>query len=213
VVPGLRCKENPPRERRLEPGEEARLLRGAEVYEQHPRCETRIKAAIQFAIATAMRQGEIGRVEWSHIQFQKAVVVVKRTKNGDTRSVPLRPSTVRMLQSLPRDREDGFVFGPAEALAHVFALVRERVGIEDLRFHDLRHEGTSRLFEETDFSPMEIASITGHKTFSMLQRYTHLRADRLAVKLALVERKIQLGPGAAMQGQQGTEDPPQTFTG
>jgi integrase len=59
----------------------------------------------------------------------------------------------------------------------------DRAAIADLRFHDLRHEATSRFFENTDLDAIEIASITGHKSMQMLKRYTHLRADRLARRL------------------------------
>ncbi|ALL71679.1 Shufflon-specific DNA recombinase (plasmid) [Paraburkholderia caribensis MBA4] len=52
----------------------------------------------------------------------------------------------------------------------------------DLRFHALRHEATSRLFEK-GFNTMEVSSITGHKTMQMLKRYTHLRAEELALRL------------------------------
>jgi integrase len=58
-----------------------------------------------------------------------------------------------------------------------------------LRFHDLRHEATSRLFENTDLDLMEIRAITGHKTLQMLVRYTHLRTARLADRLAGNGRK------------------------
>jgi integrase len=57
-----------------------------------------------------------------------------------------------------------------------------RAGIEDLRFHDLRHEATTRLFEK-GLNVMEVASITGHKDLRMLRRYTHLTAEDLARKL------------------------------
>tara|TARA_Y100001934_G_scaffold206423_1_gene244092 strand:+ start:34 stop:306 length:273 start_codon:yes stop_codon:yes gene_type:complete len=57
-----------------------------------------------------------------------------------------------------------------------------RAGISDLRFHDLRHEATSRFFEK-GLNLMEVAAITGHKDLRMLQRYTHLRAEDLALKL------------------------------
>ncbi|MGB5614379.1 MAG: tyrosine-type recombinase/integrase [Sedimenticolaceae bacterium] len=57
-----------------------------------------------------------------------------------------------------------------------------RAGIEDLRFHDLRHEATTRLFEK-GLNIMEVASITGHKDLHMLRRYTHLKAEDLARKL------------------------------
>ncbi|MGB5198580.1 MAG: tyrosine-type recombinase/integrase, partial [Sedimenticolaceae bacterium] len=57
-----------------------------------------------------------------------------------------------------------------------------RAGIEDLRFHDLRHGATTRLFEKGP-NIMEVASITGHKGLRMLRRYTHLKAEDLARKL------------------------------
>jgi integrase len=57
-----------------------------------------------------------------------------------------------------------------------------RAAIEDLRFHDLRHEATTRLFEK-GLNIMEVASITGHKDLRMLRRYTHLKAEDLARKL------------------------------
>ena len=59
-----------------------------------------------------------------------------------------------------------------------FTRLKEQCGIEDLRFHDLRHEATSRLFEK-GLNTMEVASITGHEDLKMLKRYTHLRAEDL----------------------------------
>ena len=63
-----------------------------------------------------------------------------------------------------------------------------RAGIDDLRFHDLRHEAISRLFETTDLTDMEIMSISGHKSVQMLRNYTHLRSGRLASRLDGVRR-------------------------
>ena len=57
-----------------------------------------------------------------------------------------------------------------------------RAGLINLRFHDLRHEATSRLFEK-GLNVLEVATITGHKNLKHLQRYTHLRAEDLAKKL------------------------------
>jgi integrase len=60
--------------------------------------------------------------------------------------------------------------------------LRERAGINDLRFHDLRHEAVTRLFER-GLSIAEVAAISGHKELRMLSRYTHLRAADVAVRL------------------------------
>ncbi|MHB1580757.1 MAG: site-specific integrase [Acidithiobacillus sp.] len=70
----------------------------------------------------------------------------------------------------------------ADSITQAFDRARKRAGIEDLRFHDLRHEATSRLFEK-GFNPMEVSAITGHKTLQMLKRYTHLRAEDLAKRM------------------------------
>ena len=55
--------------------------------------------------------------------------------------------------------------------------------LRDLRFHDLRHEAVTRLFEK-GLNPIEVGMVSGHKTLSMLQRYTHLRSEELVDKLA-----------------------------
>jgi integrase len=78
---------------------------------------------------------------------------------------------------------DGKVWGlRADSITQAFDRACKRAGIEDLRFHDLRHEATSRLFEK-GFNPMEVSTITGHKTLQMLKRYTHLRAEDLAKRM------------------------------
>ena len=61
-----------------------------------------------------------------------------------------------------------------EAIKRAFVRACDRAGLVDFHFHDLRHEATSRLFEK-GLNPMEVASITGHKTLQMLKRYTHLK--------------------------------------
>lgn len=69
-----------------------------------------------------------------------------------------------------------------EAIKRALVRSSDRAGLVDLHFYDLRHEATSRLFEK-GLNPMEVASITGHKTLQMLKRYTHLNARDLAAKL------------------------------
>jgi len=74
---------------------------------------------------------------------------------------------------------DGRVFGcTANAALMIWKRVLKRLAIDDLRWHDLRHEGVSRLFEK-GMSAIEASSISGHKSFVMLKRYTHLRAADL----------------------------------
>jgi site-specific recombinase XerD len=69
-----------------------------------------------------------------------------------------------------------------EAVKRSYMRAIRRAGIKDLRFHDLRHEATTRMFEK-GLNLMEVASITGHMDLRMLRRYTHLKAEDLARKL------------------------------
>jgi integrase len=70
----------------------------------------------------------------------------------------------------------------ANALRCVWKRALKDLGIKDLRWHDLRHEAASRLFEK-GLHPLEVASITGHKSLTMLRRYTHLQPEALVAKL------------------------------
>lgn len=155
---------------------------------------------VLLAAETAMRRGELGGVLWRDVDLKKQVLTLHDTKNGERRDVALSSAAVAVLKSLPR-RIDGRVFGlRPESISQAFERARDRARsahekecekagqksdrefLVGLRFHDLRHEAASRLFEK-GLNPMEVASITGHKTLQMLKRYTHLRAEDLAKKL------------------------------
>jgi integrase len=177
-----RPKSAPARDRRLN-GDEEKHLREAIEHARNPY----LLHVVELAIETTMRQSEIVYLEWKHIQLDKRVAHLPNTKNGDARDVPLSTKAVRTLKSLgpTPERRRGRVFPglTSEAIKQAFARSCERAEILDFRFHDLRHEGTSRLFEDKGLNIMEVASVTGHKTLQMLKRYTHLRAQNLAKKL------------------------------
>lgn len=143
-----------------------------------------LAAIITIAVETAMRRGEIAALEWEHVDFKRNVVHLPKTKTDTPRDVPLSSRAIRALKSL-RKKDVGRVFElQAESMSQAFdrACEPHRANISNIRFHDLRHEATSRLFER-GFTLMEVAAITGHKTLEMLKRYTHLRAEDLAKKL------------------------------
>jgi integrase len=172
---------NRPRDRRLqagEDGEEARLLKACR--------EARnpfLLPVVRLALETAMRQSELLRLRWEHIDLTRRIAHLPDTKNGDSRTVPLSTTAVNVLRSLPRSLH-GQVFPghTPEAIKRSYIRAVRRAGLEDLHFHDLRHEATTRLFEK-GLNIMEVASITGHKDLRMLRRYTHLKAEDLARKL------------------------------
>ena len=183
------------RERRLTGDEEPRLLDAARRGQGD-----HIHEIIVLALETAMRRGEIAAMRWEHVDRKARVLLIPETRTGAPRRVPLSSRALAVLDSLPR-RMDGRVWSVrAESMTRSFerAVSRARQDYEDecvkvlrkpdedllrdLRFHDLRHEATSRLFAK-GLNPMEVAAITGHKTLQMLKRYTHLRAEDLAGRL------------------------------
>lgn len=186
---GIHIPENPvrlvrrpqgakPRDRRLVGDEEHRLLTACEDA-RNPY----LLPIVRLAIETAMRQGEIVGLDWKHVDLKKQTAYLPETKNGESRGVPLSSLAAATLKALP-SAVNGQLFPgvTAEAVKRAFIRACQRAGIEDFHFHDLRHEATSRLFEK-GLNPLEVASITGHKTLQMLKRYTHLRAEDLVKKL------------------------------
>jgi integrase len=168
----------PGRNRRLAEGEEERLLDQASK-SRNPW----LRPMIMLAIETAMRQGELLSLTWSDVHFRSKTIHLDMTKNGSSRTVPLSGRAMEVLMALPQDIR-GRVFPTTQmAIIKSFTHACEAAGIDGLRFHDLRHEATSRFFERTDLWDMEIMSITGHKSPQMLARYAHLRGRNLVERL------------------------------
>ncbi len=159
-----------------------------------------IKPLVMLALETAMRRGELMGLEWRNVDLTRRFVHLPDTKNGTARDVPLSTRAVDILSALPRSI-DGRVFPiTANAIHGAWdrAVARARSEheeeckakgarplagfMDDLRFHDLRHEATSRLAEKLS-NILELSSVTGHKDLRMLKRYYHPRAEDLARKL------------------------------
>ena len=129
-----------------------------------------------------MRRGEIVKARWSDLDWDTSTLHIPVTKNGFSRTIPLTKQALETLKSQPHDDECIFpITGNAVRLS--WQRLKKRVGIEDLHFHDLRHEAISRFFE-MGLSVPEVALISGHRDYRMLFRYTHLRAEDVAKKLA-----------------------------
>tara|TARA_R110002033_G_scaffold47816_1_gene93433 strand:- start:1548 stop:2612 length:1065 start_codon:yes stop_codon:yes gene_type:complete len=138
---------------------------------------------LDFSILSCMRVGEVCRIRWDDVdEAQKAVTVRDRKdprkKAGNHMIVPLLGGAWEILQKQPRNDERVFPFNE-RSVAAGFQRVRNELGIEDLRYHDLRREGASRLFEK-GYSIDEVAQVTGHRNINTLwQVYTELFPKRL----------------------------------
>jgi len=130
-----------------------------------------------------MRQSELLSLTWDDIDLGKRIAHLHMTKNGECRDVPLSSRALEALDQLRELRvDDRVVPSTKSAVEQAWQHLRKRAGIDDLRFHDLRHEGVSRLLEK-GLNVIETATISGHKELRMLQRYSHLRAVDLVARL------------------------------
>lgn len=165
------------RARRLAGDEESRLI--AELPPVY-------SSILRFALATAMRRGELLSLLWTNVNLEARVVLLPITKNGEARLVPLSNEAIAVLKKQKSSTIQsiaGRVFEVSpKSLDGAWRRACGKAGISGLRFHDLRHEAISRLFEG-GLNMMEVSTISGHKTLQMLKRYTHLRAEELAKKL------------------------------
>lgn len=130
-----------------------------------------LKPLITLALETSMRLGELLQLTWHKIDMDKGLAELPRTKNGHGRIVPLTPKAIETLQQIEGEGAEVFPVKP-DTLKQSWRRLVKRAGITDLRFHDLRHEAISRLLEMGLTIP-EAASVSGHRTASMLARYAH----------------------------------------
>ena len=164
------------RDRRLREGEFEKLQEAAKLSQN-----IYLWPMVKFAIYTAMRRSEILSLRWENVSMLERVAHLVDTKNGTARRVPLSSEAICVLKGL--HQETDYVFKTTDtAIRLAWPRLVKRAGIQDLRFHDLRHESVSRFFEQ-GLTISEVASISGHKDFKMLAKYTHIKLRHLLGKL------------------------------
>ncbi|WP_407193819.1 site-specific integrase [Bradyrhizobium sp. STM 3566] len=164
------------RTRRLRPGELNTLLKATRSCRRPV-----IVQIIQFALATGMRRGEIANMQWKDLDLKRRLLTIPVTKNGHARTIPLSNDAIKKLPR--RCSIDGRVFSMTGNAIHLaWDRITERAGLDDLRFHDLRHEAISRFFELGLTIP-EVATISGHRDATMLLRYAHATSTAVFRKL------------------------------
>lgn len=158
-----------------------------------------LRCLLVLAVESAMRMREMYTLTFAQVNLPKRTVFLEKTKNGDKRQVPLSSVALAKLKDYLRGKK----LGPedpifpwwqpgasarelakiSDELSKLWADIFEQAGAAGLRFHDLRHEAVSRLFERTTLSESQIMKITGHKSHRMMMRYANLRGSDLAKAL------------------------------
>lgn len=148
-----------------------------------------------FALSTAMRQDEVCSILLEDVNAEKRTVIIRnrkdpRRKEGNHQTVPLLPAAWAIAEPILAVRKVGRIFPyQASSVSTAFTRACTKIGIIDLRFHDLRHKATSDLFR-SGLSIPQVALLTGHKTWTQLKRYTHTKPEDVhAALLALIGNK------------------------
>ena len=172
-------KPGQPRQRRLRPGEEEALL--AACAASSP---TYLHSLVVLAIETGMRFGELVSITWDNVDLKAQTIHLPDSKNSHPRTLPLSTRALEAINRMISPHESKVFAQHPGTIRAAFGVALKRSGAgSDLRFHDLRHEAVTRLFEK-GLNPIEVGMISGHRSMSMLQRYTHMQPEGLLARLA-----------------------------
>jgi integrase len=131
---------------------------------------------VVFAIFSTRRQEEITLLRWDDLEDDRILVRDMKhpgDKKGNNVHCELPPEAVAIIKSMPHNEERIFPYS-TDAISASFTRACKILAIDDLRFHDLRHEGISFLFETGRTIP-QVAAVSGHRSWTSLKRYTHIR--------------------------------------
>jgi integrase len=165
---------------------------------------TAIYPVVVLALATGMRQGEVLNLRWGDVDIARGRIILHETKNGERRSVPLVGFARQVVQKLSKVRRiDTDLLFPAtrptrinDKVTYAPIFIRKAwqevvtdAGLENFRFHDLRHSAASYL-AMNGASLAEIAEVLGHKTLQMVKRYAHLSEAHTSKVVAAMNERI-----------------------
>jgi integrase len=167
------------RARRPPSGELARLR---EYFARRDHSTIRMLPVLEFAVCAARRQAEICRLEWHDNDAATRTGMARDAKHptdkdGDHRRFKYTPEAWAIIQAQPQTGEYIFPYDP-KSVGTAFTRACHVLGIKALRFRDLRHEATSRLFER-GYQIHEVAQFTLHESWNELKRYTNLRPENM----------------------------------
>ena len=167
------------------------------------RAQIPMEAVMDFAIASARREAEICRLEWRDNDKATRTGMVRDAKHptgkdGNHRRFKYTPEAWALVSAQPRTSEYIFPYDP-KSVGGAFTRACHLLGIHDLRFHDLRHEATSRLFER-GYQIHEVAQFTLHESWNELKRYTNLKPENLRDIAPATARRARAQPRKSSRG-------------
>ena len=184
-------KENNQRDKWLTVDEERRLLESAPEW---------LSEIIIFALNTGLRQDELLSLEWCRVNHLRKTILIQKTKNGNPKTIPLNKTALNILEgrSVVKSVKNDLVFFNSNGkkvinfnLIRAFRRIVKKAGIEDFRFHDLRHTFATRL-AQAGVDLYKISKLLGHKDIKMTQRYSHHCPDSLRDGVEILDTDYNL---------------------
>lgn len=178
-----------------------RLMEHFERIRNHRPSSLPMQKIVAFALFSTRRQEEITLLRWKDMDADRILVRDMKhpgDKKGNNVYCELPPEALAIIQSMPRTEAEIFPYS-TDAISAAFTRACQFLGIEDLRFHDLRHEGISRLFEMGRTIP-QAAAVSGHRSWTSLKRYTHIRQtgdkykDWKWLSIAMTKKNAEIQP-------------------
>jgi len=193
-----RYEENPAKKVKLLKGEvkRVRFLMPDDVQKLLSNCADHLKPIVTVAVHTGMRKGELLSLNWDQVNFEQGIISLLDTKNHKRRDISMNETVKATLTGMERkgsyvfSAEDGGSFGDVR---RSFETALRRSGIQDFRFHDLRHTFASNLVMES-VDIMTVKELMGHKDLTMTLRYTHLAPNHKTKAVNILDRVLSLNP-------------------
>jgi len=150
-----------------------------------------LRPIVEISIHSGMRQGELLGLRWKDVDFKGRIITLEKTKNGERRAVPMNDTVHRTLKTLPVHLHEELVFPgvSGDMLSHAFKRACKRAGIEDFRYHDLRHTFASHL-TMGGTSLRAVQTLLGHKDLRMTMRYSHLSPEHLREAVTTLDKTL-----------------------
>ena len=169
------------------PQPRVRYLTREEFERLYQACSDRLKPIVLIAVNTGMRQDNVLSLTWQQVDLNRGIIMLEHTKNGERLGLPMNEPVKRLLTELSKVRHisSAYVFHTStgsklsrRAIGISFHRICEKAGIQDFRFHDLRHTFASWLVQG-GIDLYRVQRLLGHKTGEMTRRYAHLAPDNL----------------------------------
>lgn len=158
-------------------------------------CDGHTKPIVVVAVNTGMRRGEILNLQWKDIDFNEGIIFIEIAKNNERREIPMNSMIYDLLREQQTESKSKYVFCnkngvPFGNVRKSYATALKKSGIQNFRFHDLRHTFASHLIM-SGVDLTTVKELLGHKTINMTMRYAHLSPKHKKVAVEYLCSKLK----------------------